>query len=59
MPPTTEIDFVQPELEAGRDAEVASAAADRPEEVRMRFRIHMQELAICSDDFSGQQICRW
>ena len=30
--------LVQPELEPGRDAEVAAAAADRPEQVRVRAR---------------------
>ena len=38
MPPTICADLVQPELEARHDAEVAAAAADRPEEVRVRSR---------------------
>ena len=38
-------DLVEPELEPGRDAEVAAAAADRPEQVGVRLGVHAQELA--------------
>ena len=38
IPPTTVAHVVQPELEAGGDAEVAAAAADRPEQVGVRAR---------------------
>src|SRR5688500_3253039 len=47
------INFVQPELEAGRDTEVAAAAANRPEQVRMRFGFDAQELAIRGYNVSG------
>ena len=50
------IDLVQPELEAGRDAEVAAAAADRPEEVRVRLGVRAQELAVRGHDLGGQQV---
>jgi hypothetical protein len=33
---------VQPVLEAGGQAEVAAAAADRPEQLRMRLVVHLQ-----------------
>ena len=35
IPPTTVSTVVQPELEPGHHAEVAAAAADRPEQVRI------------------------
>ena len=38
IPPTIVPTGCEPELEPGRDAEVAAAAADRPEEVRLRAR---------------------
>ncbi len=50
------VDLVQPELEAGRDAEVAAAAADRPEEVRVRLGVDAQELAVGGHDVGGQQV---
>ena len=42
MPPRMVIYLVQPELEAGCHPEVASTAADRPEEVRVRFGVDVQ-----------------
>ena len=50
------VDLVQPELEPGRDAEVAAAAADRPEQVRVRLGVHAQELAVGGHDLGGQQV---
>src|SRR5690606_21423846 len=48
-------DRVQPVLEPGHDAEVATAAAERPEEIRMRLGIDAQKLAVRGDDFSRQE----
>ena len=39
IPPTVELDRVQPVLEPRRDAEVAAAAADRPEQVRVMLGV--------------------
>jgi hypothetical protein len=36
------VERVQPVLEAGGQAEVAAAAADRPEQLRMRLVVHLQ-----------------
>ena len=46
---------VQPELEPGGDAEVAAAAADRPEQVRVRARVDAQELAVGGHDLGREQ----
>ena len=50
------IDLVQPELEAGCHAKVAAAAADCPEQVRVRLGVRPQELAIGGHDLGGQQV---
>jgi hypothetical protein len=47
---------VQADLEAGDDAEVAAAAADGPEQLRMRLVIHAQELAVGGHHLGGQQV---
>jgi hypothetical protein len=49
-------DGVQAELEAGRNTEVAPAAADGPEEVRMRLGVRVQQLAVGRDHLSGQKV---
>ena len=48
-------DRVEPELERGRHAEVAAAAADRPEEVRVRRGVHAERLAVGGDDVGGEE----
>jgi len=47
---------VQPQLEPGRDAEVAAAAADRPEQVGMGVGVHPQLLAVGGHHLGGQQV---
>jgi hypothetical protein len=49
------VDRVQPVLEAGGDAEVAAAAAQRPEQLRMRLRVDLEDAAVGGDQFGGQQ----
>ena len=49
------LDRVQLELEAGDDAEVAAAPADRPEEVRMVVRIGRDQTTIGRHDLDGLQ----
>ena len=47
---------MQPVLEAGRDAEVAAAAADRPEQVRVDARRRRRtQLAVGGHDLGGEQ----
>jgi hypothetical protein len=48
--------LVQAELESRRDAEVAAAAADRPEQIRMRFVVGMQHFAVRGHDLGGEQV---
>ena len=45
-------DFVQPELEAGDDAEVAATAADGPEQIRILIRCGSEDPPV-SDDHLG------
>src|SRR5439155_18116941 len=47
--------FMQAVLEARGDAEIAAAAADGPEEIRMRRRVGAQQLAVGGDDVRGEQ----
>ena len=49
-------DVVQAVLEAGRDAEVAAAAADRPEQVRVVLGVDAEQLAVRGHDLGGQQV---
>ena len=49
------IHVVQPELETGGHAEVASAAPDRPEEIRVGLGVRAQELAVGGHNFGRQQ----
>src|SRR5262245_63446936 len=44
------------ELERGHDAEIAAAAPQRPEQVRVLSSAHVQELAVGRDDVSREQI---
>ena len=41
---------MEPEQERGHNPEVAAAAADRPEELRVALGIGRDELARCQDD---------
>ena len=57
MPPSTVANRVQPVLERGDDAEVAAAAAQRPEQVRRsRRRWRATQLAVGGDDVGRQQV---
>ena len=47
---------MEPELEARHDAEVAAAAADRPEEVRVALVVDLQDPAVGEDDLGGEQV---
>ena len=47
---------VELELEARDDAEVAAAAADRPEEVRVSLIVDLQDPAVGEDDLGGEQV---
>ncbi len=49
------VQVVQPELEARRDAEVAAAAADSPEEVRMSVGIDAQDPTVGDHHLCRQQ----
>ena len=46
-------ELVEVVLEAGHDADIAAAAADRPEEVGLRARVDAAELAVGRDDVRG------
>ena len=48
-------DLVQLELEAGHDAEVAAAALERPEQVRVAVRAGDQKAPVRGHDLRGQQ----
>ena len=48
-------DMVQAELQAGHDAEVAAAAADRPEQVRVVLGVRAEQLAVGGHDVGGQR----
>ena len=47
---------MQPELEGGDDAEIAAAAADGPEEVRIFTLAGVQQPAVCGGNFYGLQV---
>jgi hypothetical protein len=47
---------MQPQLEAGRNAKIASTPADRPEEVRLALLARLYYLAVGGDYLSRQQI---
>ena len=49
------LERMQPESEAGRDAEVAAATADRPEQVRVMLGVDAKELAVGGHDVGRQQ----
>jgi hypothetical protein len=49
-------DLVEPELEPRRDAEVAAAAPDRPEQLRMRLGIGPEQPAVRGHHVGGQQV---
>ena len=43
-------------LERGRDAEVAAAAAKRPEQIRIGFRVHVEDAPVGSDELDCGQV---
>jgi hypothetical protein len=47
---------MQPVAEASGDAEVAAAAADRPEQLRMGLGVHVEHLAVGGHQLRGQQV---
>jgi hypothetical protein len=47
---------VQPEFKARDDAEIAAAAADRPEQVRIFLLTDAMDFAIGRDDICGNQV---
>src|SRR5512138_1582933 len=47
---------MQAEFETGHGTEVASTAANRPKQIRMVFRVHIQDLTICGHHLSGEQV---
>ena len=49
------LDGVQPQLEPRHDAEVAAAAADRPEEIGVRRGVDPQQLPVRGHDVRGEQ----
>ena len=55
IPPTTPLEGMEREREAGDDAEVAAAAANRPEQVRVRIGVDLESLAVGGDDLDAQQ----
>ena len=50
------LQLVQAELQPGDHAEVATAAADGPEEIGVRLGAQWQLLSIGRDDLGGQQV---
>ena len=50
------VELVQPVPEPGRDAEVAAAAPDRPEQIRVCLGIDVQQLAVGRDELGGEQV---
>ena len=48
--------LLESELESRRDAEVAAAPADRPEEVGVRLGVHAEDLAVGGDDLGGEEV---
>ena len=54
MPPTISWSSWSRKLEPGRDAEVAAAAADRPEKVRVRLGVHPENPAVGGHDVGSQ-----
>ena len=49
-------ELVEPELEARHDAEVAAAAADRPEQVGLVLGVDAAQLAVGRDDLGREQV---
>src|SRR5215218_6298959 len=47
---------MEPVLEGGDDAEVAAAAAERPEQVRVLVGAGAQELTVCGHHLEGQDV---
>ena len=46
---------MEAEFEPGDDAEVAATATDRPEQVRLRGRVGVDQLPVCGDHLCGEQ----
>jgi hypothetical protein len=55
IPPGEFVHPVKAESEARSDAKVASAAANRPEKIRVVFGVHRQKLTVGRDDLRGEQ----
>ncbi len=51
-------DGVQPVLERGDNAEVASSAAQRPEQVRVLLVVGLNDAAVGGDHFGGDEVVR-
>ena len=51
-------DRVQPVRERRRDAEVPAAAAQRPEEIRVRRSVDVEDVALCGDELDREQVVR-
>ncbi len=50
------VDGMEPELEPGDDTEVAAAATDRPEQIRLRLGVHPSHTTVGGHDVGGQQV---
>jgi hypothetical protein len=50
------VELVEPEPEPGGHPEVAAAAADGPEQVRVGLGVHVQDAAVRRHDLGGQQV---
>ena len=55
-PPDDGVDRMEPVPEPSGDAEVAAAAADRPEQVRVRVAVGAHELAVRGHDVGREQV---
>ena len=56
MPPTIRVERPHAEAEPGGDAEVAAAAADRPEQVGVGLGVGADELAVGGHDVGREQV---
>src|SRR5581483_3926344 len=55
-PARVRVHRVQSVVEAGDDAEVAAAPADRPEEIRMAVAVDLEDAAVGGDDLGAEQV---
>ena len=56
MPPVKSLTSASRYRKPGDDPEVAAAAADGPEQVRMVVRVHLEHLAVGGHELDGQQV---